>query len=39
MKKSDVKPISYKTIIKNKTLEKFFGKHEEDEEEAKRSNV
>jgi hypothetical protein len=34
-KKDKPKPISYKTIKSNKTLEKFFGVHEEDEEEAK----
>jgi hypothetical protein len=30
------KPISYKTISQNKTLETFLGVHEEDEEEAKK---
>jgi len=36
MKKDKSKPISYNTIIRNKTLGKFFGKSEEDEEELKR---
>jgi len=36
LKKNDVKPVSYKTIIKNKTLGMFFKVNEEDEEETKR---
>ena len=35
LKKDKVKPIKYRTIIKNKTLGAFLGKHEEDEEESK----
>lgn len=34
MKKDDSRPISYNTIKKNTTLGAFFGKSEEDEEEA-----
>jgi hypothetical protein len=34
--KDKSKPISYNTIIRNKTLGKFFEKNEEDEEELKR---
>ena len=38
MKKDKLKskPISYNTIIRNKTLGRFFGNHEEDEEEVRK---